>query len=219
LSAIGVRNVIVAGDTRFDRVMQLTGSARQIPQIEMFMGNEMMFLAGSSWKPDEEIIVKYLNKYPGKMKWIFAPHEIAKENVDRLCRLFEVSYVKFSEFTEDKKDARVLIMDNMGMLSSAYKYAYISAVGGGFGKGIHNVLEPACWGIPMLFGPRHEKFMEAVSLKEAGGAKSFTNFTEFEEILNLWLDNDEIYLHAASIAAKYVSDNIGATSIILKEIL
>jgi len=105
------------------------------------------------------------------------------------------------------------------MLSSAYKYASIAAVGGGFGKGIHNILEPACWGIPVLFGPRHEKFMEAVKLKDAGGAKSFTNFNEFEEILNLWLDNDEIYSHAASVAGKYVSDNTGATAIILKEIL
>ena len=219
LSGIGIKNVIVAGDTRFDRVMQLTGSARQIAEIEKFRGEERMFLAGSSWKPDEEIIAQYINKYPSKMKWVFAPHEIEKSNIERLEKLLEVKVIRFSGFSEENSDARVLIIDNIGMLSSAYKYASIAAVGGGFGKGIHNILEPACWGIPVLFGPRHEKFMEAVRLKEAGGAKSFTNFNEFEEILNLWLDNDEIYSQAASIAGKYVSENIGATTIILKEIL
>jgi len=219
LSGIGLKNVIVAGDTRFDRVMQLTGSARQITAIEKFKGGEKMFLAGSSWKPDEEILAQYINKYPSKMKWVFAPHEIEKSNIERLEKLFEVKTIRFSEFSEENSDARVLIIDNIGMLSSAYKYASIAAVGGGFGKGIHNILEPACWGIPVLFGPRHEKFMEAVQLKHAGGAKSFTNFSEFEEILNLWRDNDEIYSQAATIAGKYVSDNTGATAIILKEIL
>ena len=219
LNSIGMDNAMIAGDSRFDRVVQIAGAAKDIQALKDFRGEEKLFLAGSSWKPDEEIIAQYINKYPSKMKWVFAPHEIEKSNIERLEKFFEVKVVKFSEFSEENSDARVLILDNIGMLSSAYKYASVAAVGGGFGKGIHNILEPACWGIPVLFGPRHEKFMEAVKLKEAGGAKSFINFNEFEEILNLWLDNDKIYSLAASIAGKYVSENIGATTIIVKEIL
>ena len=184
LTGIGAGNVLVAGDTRFDRVIQLTGTAREIPQIDKFRGNEKLFLAGSSWKHDEEIISQYINNFPDKMKWVFAPHEIDKANIDRLLKLFKVSVVRFSQFNDASPDARVLIMDNIGMLSSAYRYAYISAIGGGFGKGIHNILEPACWGIPVMFGPRYTRFREAVELKAAGGAKSFVAYDDFEQILD-----------------------------------
>ena len=164
LSGIGMENILLAGDTRFDRVIQIAGTAKDIPQLEQFRGDEKLFLAGSSWKQDEEIIAQYINKFPDRMKWVFAPHEIDKPNIERLEKLFNVKYVRFSEFNEAAADARVLIIDNIGMLSSAYKYAYIAAIGGGFGKGIHNILEPACWGIPVMFGPNHEKFREAVDL-------------------------------------------------------
>jgi len=162
LKSIGLTNSEVAGDTRFDRVKQLTGTARDIPQLEQFRGKERMFLAGSSWKPDEEIIARYINSSPDKMKWVFAPHEIDLPHIERLEKLFTVKVVRFSRFDDNSADARVLIIDNIGMLSSAYKYAYIAAIGGGFGKGIHNILEPACWGIPVLFGPKYKKFKEAV---------------------------------------------------------
>ena len=164
LRGLGTGLVTIAGDTRFDRVLEIAGMAKSIPQIESFRGNEKLFLAGSSWKPDEEIIAGYINEFPGRMKWIFAPHEIEKENIERLIKLFRVKCVKFSTFTGGERDARVMIIDNIGMLSSAYRYAYIAEVGGGFGRGIHNILEPACWGIPVLFGPNHKKFREAVDL-------------------------------------------------------
>jgi 3-deoxy-D-manno-octulosonic-acid transferase len=109
-------------------------------------------------------------------------------------------------------------MDNIGMLSSAYKYAYISAIGGGFGKGIHNILEPACWGIPVMFGPRYTRFREAVELKAAGGAKSFVAYDDFEQILTGWLSDPDLYSGSARIAGDYVKQHIGATAIILKEI-
>jgi 3-deoxy-D-manno-octulosonic-acid transferase len=218
LSGIGISNVIPAGDTRFDRVVQLTGTARDITQIEHFRKNEKLFLAGSSWKQDEEIISKYINKFPDKMKWVFAPHEIDKANIDRLVKLFTVSVVRFSEFTEDSSEARVLIIDNIGMLSSAYRYAYISAIGGGFGKGIHNILEPACWGIPVIFGPRYKKFREAVELKSSGGAKSFVTYEDFEQIMSDWLTGSELYNNSAQVAGDYVRQHTGATDIIIKEI-
>jgi 3-deoxy-D-manno-octulosonic-acid transferase len=218
LSGLGIRNVVLAGDTRFDRVMQLTGTAGDIPQIEQFRGDEKLFLAGSSWKQDEEIIAQYINRFPGRMKWIFAPHEIDSSNIARLKKLIKTSCVRFSDYNEKTAGARVLIIDNIGMLSSAYRYACIAAIGGGFGKGIHNILEPACWGIPVLFGPNHGKFKEAVDLIQAGGARSFTRYDEFKTILDEWLTNDEFYKTSSEIAEKYVIENTGATKIILKQI-
>jgi len=219
LSGIGMKNITLAGDTRFDRVVQIADTAKIIPEIEQFRGKEKLFLAGSSWKQDEEIITQYINKFPGRMKWVFAPHEIDKPNIERLENLINVSHVRFSEFNETATDARVLIIDNIGMLSSAYKYAYIAAIGGGFGRGIHNILEPACWGIPVLFGPNHDKFREAVELKIAGGAKSYVTYDDFERILDEWLTDSVLYTSSAEIAGKYVKENTGATGIIIKEIL
>jgi len=218
LSGIGIKNVLLAGDTRFDRVVQITGTARDIPQIEQFRGKEKLFLAGSSWKQDEEIIAQYINRFPGKMKWVFAPHEIDKPNIERLEKLLKVKQLRFSEYNETSSDARVLIIDNIGMLSSAYKYAYISAIGGGFGKGIHNILEPACWGIPVMFGPKFKKFREAVDLVNEKGAMTFDSFGEFSKILDKWLVDEQVYLKSAKTAADYTKNNAGATGIIIKEI-
>ena len=219
LSNIGLKNMIITGDTRFDRVAEIAAQAKEIPQIALFRGNEKLFLAGSSWKPDEEIIAKYINSHPGIMKWVFAPHEIVNENIERLEKLFTVKSVRFTEFTDNSADARVMIMDNIGMLSSAYRYASIAAVGGGFGKGIHNILEPACWSIPVLFGPNYGKFREAVDLIAMEGAKSFNDYDDFEEILNLWISDETEYRKAATRAGDYVNKNRGATDLIMKEIV
>jgi 3-deoxy-D-manno-octulosonic-acid transferase len=219
LSGIGIENVSLAGDTRFDRVVQIAGTVRDIPQLEQFRGGEKLFLAGSSWKQDEEIIAQYINKFPGRLKWVFAPHEIDKPNLERLEKLFKVKHIRFSEYSDASADARILIIDNIGMLSSAYKYAYIAAIGGGFGKGIHNILEPACWGIPVMFGPRHKKFREAVDLINENGAMTFDSFGEFSNILDRWLTDELFYLKSAKAASFYVSKNTGATGKILQEII
>lgn len=219
LSGIGISKVSLAGDTRFDRVVQIAGTARNIPRIEQFRGDEKLFLAGSSWGPDEEIIAEFINQFPLKMKWVFAPHEIDKSNIERLEKLLKVKYIRFSEYSEISTDARVLIIDNIGMLSSAYKYAYIAEIGGGFGKGIHNILEPACWGIPIVFGPNFERFREAVDLKNRGGAETFSTPAEFKKILDLWLSDEKCYTDCAEEAAKYVKENTGATGIIIKELI
>jgi 3-deoxy-D-manno-octulosonic-acid transferase len=218
LSGIGMKNILLAGDTRFDRVVQITGTARDIPQLEQFRGDEKLFLAGSSWKQDEEIIAQYINMSPGRMKWVFAPHEIDKPNIERLEKLIKVKQVRFSEYDESSAAARVMIIDNIGMLSSAYKYAYIAAIGGGFGKGIHNILEPACWGIPVMFGPEHKKFREAVDLINENGAMSFDSYGNFSGILDKWLKDEPFYLKSAKAASFYVSKNTGATGKILEEI-
>ena len=219
LLGIGIKKVSLAGDTRFDRVVQIVATARIIQKLEQFRGDEKLFLAGSSWRQDEEIIAEYINSFPNRMKWVIAPHEIDKSNIDRIEKLLKVGHVRFSEYDEDSVDARVLIIDNIGMLSSAYRYAYVAAIGGGFGKGIHNILEPACWGVPVVFGPNHERYKEAVDLLNTGGAKTFLTFDDFKRILDLWLSDDKIYTISADIASNYVKVNAGATEIIIKEIL
>jgi 3-deoxy-D-manno-octulosonic-acid transferase len=219
LAGIGITNVTLAGDTRFDRVLQIAATAGEIPQLRSFRGNEKMFLAGSSWRQDEEIISEYINSFPSRMKWVFAPHEIDKPNIERLEKLIKVKCVRFSEYVDESADARVLIIDNIGMLSSAYRYAYIAAIGGGFGKGIHNILEPACWGIPVVFGPRYKNFREAVDLLGLGGADKFLTYEDFKRIMDLWLSDERTYTVSAEMASKYVRENAGAKYIIIKELL
>jgi 3-deoxy-D-manno-octulosonic-acid transferase len=218
LRGIGIENVTMAGDTRFDRVVRIADSVNRIPQIEIFLGGEKLFLAGSSWHQDEEIIARYINLYPDRMKWIFAPHEIDKANIERLEKLFKTEVTRISQFTEKSSKARVLIIDNIGMLSSAYRYAYLAEIGGGFGKGIHNVLEAACWGIAVIFGPNHKKFREAVELLKLDGARCFRTFEEFSRIIDGWLSEKDKYLKSAGNAEKYVKENTGATTKILNKI-
>lgn len=218
LRGIGISDVMITGDTRFDRVVQIANAAKNIPQIMSFKGDEKLFLCGSSWHGDEAIMAQYINNFPEKMKWIFAPHEIGAANIDRLEALFSTSVVRFSKYAEEYKNSRVMIIDNIGMLSSAYRYADIAAVGGGFGKGIHNILEAACWNIPVLFGPNHKKFKEAVDMICLGGSKCFTNYEEFSTIMDTWLSDEAMYRRSADVAGGYVKDNSGATEQILNAI-
>jgi 3-deoxy-D-manno-octulosonic-acid transferase len=219
LLSAGIENVSVAGDTRFDRVLEIASEAKVIPEVEAFRGDEKLLVAGSSWKPDEEIMARYINSYPEKMKWIFAPHETDPDNLRRLEKLFKVKSVRFSRFGKDDTDVRVMIIDNVGMLSSVYRYAYVAAVGGGFGKGIHNVLEPACWSRPVLFGPEHGKFREAVDLIAEGGAGTFSDYNEFRDLLDRWLTDEDLYIMVAGSAGRYVKKNSGATAMIITKII
>jgi 3-deoxy-D-manno-octulosonic-acid transferase len=219
LKGIGITTVTLTGDTRFDRVYEIAGEAKALPVIERFMGSEKILMAGSSWRQDEEIIANYINRNPGSMKWVFAPHEVDKSNIERVERLLKVRCVRFSQFNDISADARVLIIDNIGILSSAYRYAYIAAIGGGFGNGIHNILEPACWGIPVLFGPNHGKFKEAADLISEKGAFTFKNYNEFEEILDKLLRDKGTYEKASMAASAYVKNNTGATEKILSMVL
>jgi 3-deoxy-D-manno-octulosonic-acid transferase len=145
------------------------------------------------------------------MKWAFAPHEIGKSNIDRLGKLFKTDVVRYSCFKEDSHDARVLIIDNIGILSSAYRYAHIAAIGGGFGSGIHNILEAACWGVPVLFGPNYYGFKEAYDLIEGGGASCYRNQEEFSKVVNMWLDESKVYNSSSTTATEYIRQNTGAT--------
>lgn len=212
LNGIGYTKCTVTGDTRFDRVSQIAEKARELPLISAFRGEERLFVAGSSWDPDEEIIIRYINETGGRMKWLFAPHEIDESHLSRIERKLEVPSKRYSVYSPEDTDARVLIIDNIGMLSSVYRYASMAAIGGGFGKGIHNILEPACWGIPVLFGPNHERFMEAVVLQKNGGAFVFENSREFSDTVNRLTSNTDEYEKACKASREYIFSNTGATA-------
>jgi len=218
LESIGYHNYSVTGDTRFDRVSQIAAAAKELPVIEKFRGTESLFVAGSSWDEDEDIIARYINANSGKMKWIIAPHEIDETHLCRIEKRLAPGVVRYSRYNNEARDSRIMIIDNIGMLSSVYRYASIAAVGGGFGRGIHNILEPACWGIPVLFGPNHLKFREAVQLKERGGAVSFNNFETFASIVEKYLSDPAAIKAAGNASAAYIAENKGSTDKIYKEI-
>lgn len=215
LRGIGFESCTVTGDTRFDRVGQIVSAAKELPAIDSFRGNEPLFVAGSSWDADEDIIIRYINEHPGTMKWLFAPHLIDESHLARIERKLKIPYVRYSMFDDNGNGSRVMIVDNIGMLSSIYRYASIAAVGGGFGKGIHNILEPACWGIPVLFGPNHQNFREAVDLISLGGASAFNDFDDFASIVDKYMTDKEVIRKAGKISSSYVAGNQGATEKVL----
>jgi 3-deoxy-D-manno-octulosonic-acid transferase len=218
LESIGYSSYTVTGDTRFDRVSQIAGAAGDLPTIASFRGSERLFVAGSSWEADEDIIIRYINANPGAMRWIIAPHEIDEAHLQRIERKIAAGFIRYSLFDGEDKGSRVMIIDNIGMLSSVYRYASIAAVGGGFGKGIHNILEPACWGIPVLFGPNHGKFREAGELTERGGAVSFDSFDTFSAIVDKYLADSAALIAAGAACSSYISENKGATDRVYNEI-
>jgi len=219
LNTININNVTVTGDTRFDRVYAITQTSKDLPLIERFVKNGLVIVAGSTWKPDEDILIKYFNESDIRFKLIIAPHEIHKENINRIFKSIskEKVVMKYSEANgENVSSADILIIDSIGLLSSIYKYGQIAYIGGGFGKGIHNILEAATFGMPIIFGPEYEKFREAVDLIKSGGAISIVNYRELEKnLISLLKDSDKIG-ECGKISSNYVEKNMGATDAILK---
>lgn len=218
LAKIGVTDVSIVGDTRFDRVLDIYHQAKHLPLVEKFKGNSLTLVAGSSWGPDEDIFIRYFNEHP-EIKLIIAPHVVndnhLKEIMDKVKRTC-VCYTEATEENIDKTDC--LIIDCYGLLSSIYRYGEISYIGGGFGAGIHNVLEAAVYGIPVMFGPNNKKFREARHLQEEGGGFEIMDYEGFKRLMDQFL-TDEAYLRQAGNAAgNYVSNNAGALEKIMKYI-
>lgn len=214
LESIDVFKVVVAGDTRFDRVVEIAEQSKEIPLIDAFKNNRQLIVVGSSWPNDEELIVEYLQQNKD-VKIIFAPHEIHPSNLRHLESKVSVPTVRFSTATpETCKNARCMIIDNIGMLSSIYKYANLAYIGGGFGVGIHNVLEAAVYHIPVVFGPNYKKFKEARDLILLGAGFSVIDYVE------LYSTFDWLLLHkdAGEIAGNYVQQKRGATQKIIQGI-
>lgn len=223
LNSIDLNNVVVSGDTRFDRVLEVNRNARTLPLIALFQQNSSVMIAGSTWPEDEKLIsdwVRFSDLKTLNFKLIIAPHEIDDAHIKYLIHTFTgVSILKFSDANEQNvKNADVLIIDNIGMLSSIYQYGTIAFIGGGFGKGIHNILEPAAFGLPVIFGPKFEKFAEAKELIKAGGAFSVSDRNGLDRIFSL-LQNEEVLKTASHISKYYVENRAGATDRILSSIV
>ncbi|MDD2381954.1 MAG: glycosyltransferase N-terminal domain-containing protein [Mariniphaga sp.] len=218
LQTVGLNNYTISGDTRFDRVATIAQGVKEIPLVEKFKGSFPLLVAGSTWKPDEELLAGFLNKQ-SRLKTIIAPHEVTEPNMNRLENLLKKSCVRFSKANESEiHQADVLIIDSVGMLSSLYRYGDVAYIGGGFGVGIHNILEASTFGLPVIFGPNHEKFKEAVELKNLGGAYSLENSKELEKILNDLLADRHKLSEVSGICKNYVINNTGATHTIIKKV-
>ena len=219
LSSIGYDNVVVAGDTRFDRVAAIAKHRHPIPIIERFRGDSRLFIAGSTWGPDEQILIELINQNRD-IRFVIAPHEMDEARIGHIIASVKGGAVRYTESTDqsDFGSAQVLILDTIGVLSSAYSYATWAYIGGGFGVGIHNTLEAATFGLPIAFGPKYSKFQEACDMIELRAAQSVRSAEE----LKSWfkpLRDDENHLERASLAAKgYAEKNCGATSLITEAI-
>ena len=235
LAKIGITNTTVVGDTRFDRVLQIKEAAKQLPVVEAFVKDApLVFVAGSSWPPDEEIFIKYfLDKLGGNAernghknwKLIIAPHVIGEDHLQQIEKLLEgrkvVRYTEaesqLSTLCSQLSNADVLIINCFGLLSSIYHYGHVAYVGGGFGVGIHNLLEAAVWDVPVFFGPNNQKFQEAQGLKTSGGLE-IHNYEEFAAQMDR-LASDAVYLQEqGQKAGHFVKGQSGATQKVLSSV-
>lgn len=222
LGKIDVKNCIVSGDTRFDTVIQIANRFERIPMIENFIGDKKCIVAGSTWKKDEEFLKNVFDQLSAyDLKLIIAPHEIDQAQLDELKKLFPSSQT-FSQLNLTNSQlatSNVLVIDNIGMLSRLYSYAYISYVGGGFTRdGVHNVLEAAVYAKPVLFGSNYKKYKEAIDLIKYGGAKSFSGTNELHEAMISLLSDDKEYQYRAEASKNYVWENNGAAEKIINYI-
>lgn len=218
LASIGICNSTVAGDTRFDRVYATAKAAEKIAMLDEFCQNSTVIVAGSTWPKDEDLLLEIVSLLQKDVKLIIAPHEINSARIDELISGFGLSCARYTNPNQGNlSDVRILFIDTIGILSSAYGYGHIAYIGGGFGVGIHNTLEPATFGIPVIFGPNYAKFGEAKELIALNAAFSINNSQQLKEVLNCML-NEKLRHKAGSAAKQYVEQNIGATQTILSNL-
>ncbi|WP_278694455.1 3-deoxy-D-manno-octulosonic acid transferase [Prevotella nigrescens] len=232
LAKIGINDVTVVGDTRFDRVLQIKESSKCLPLLDKFIGNKevksaagqskavrQVFVAGSSWLPDEEIFIKYFDKH-SEWKLIIAPHVIANSHLQQILQLLKgkkvVFYTKATE--ENVADADVLIVDCFGLLSSIYHYCDVAYVGGGFGVGIHNVLEAAVWSVPVMFGPNNKRFAEAQGLLASEGGFEVDNYEMFAQVMEKFSSDKAFLQYSGNAAGDFVKRLSGATDKVFSSI-
>lgn len=222
LKSIGIDCVSVTGDTRFDRVLQIRDAGKSLPIVENFVGGTVeerphVFIAGSSWPPDEDIFIRYFNEHRD-WKLIIAPHVIGDDHMKQILGKLERKTVRYTEATtENVVGAECLIIDCFGLLSSIYRYADVTYVGGGFGVGIHNVLEAAVWRKPVIFGPNNKNFQEAQGLLKAGGGFEITSYDDFVGVMRKLAD-DKALEQSRERAGGFVESLAGATRQIMKEV-
>lgn len=217
LESIGINRVTIAGDTRFDRVWELASQPVKFEEIQTFIGDKPCFIAGSTWEVDEEMIVNF---FMDKDDWkvIIVPHEIKPAHISALLdRCKETAVLHSTMDATNHPNAKFLVIDTVGKLSKIYKYADIAYVGGGFGKGIHNVLEPAVWGKPIVIGPHYQKFKEAKGLVDIKTAFPMMSKDDFPKIIKV-LSDPEKREELGNKARHYVEEHTGATALIVAEL-
>lgn len=216
LNRFGIAHSSVAGDTRFDRVTEVMKRAKDLPVIEAFVGDcSRVVVAGSTWPVEEEMLARYVATHED-VRLVLVPHEIHEEHIDQILQYFEGCVVRYTEAApQNIHSCRTLLVDTIGLLSSIYRYGHVAYIGGGFGVGIHNTLEAAVYGMPVVFGPHWKKFREAHGLLQVGAAISVKNYKELSSAL------DEAFAQRTSMgekAGEYVSQERGATKIIYNEL-
>jgi len=212
LSTMGIQNSKVAGDTRFDRVMEIIKNSTEIEQARKFKNDQKLFVIGSCWPEDFEALAPFIHENGNNLKFIIAPHEISDSFISEIEKSLQVKTARFSEQKSDIEDYSVLIIDNIGMLSRLYRYGEFAFVGGAFGKGLHNILEAACYGIPIFFGNKnYDKYKEANDLIMRGGAFEVSGYAELKANYELMIDRPENFLLACEVTRSYVEENLGAT--------
>ncbi len=218
LSKLGINNVSITGDTRFDRVLEIKETSKILPIVESFKKDSKVFVAGSSWQPDEDIFIRYFNEHKD-WKLIIAPHVIGEDHLQQILSKLDRKAVRYTQTTTTEvAGADCLIIDCFGLLSSIYHYGEIAYVGGGFGVGIHNVLEAAVWDVPVFFGPNNQRFQEARELLASGGGLEISDYDTFNNIMTT-LTSDSAYLkNAGEKAGAYVRSRSGATKSILSSV-
>lgn len=219
LKSIGINNTIISGDTRFDRVEEIAKKSMPIKIIGDFCAGKRIIVAGSSWPPDELMLAHARAMEQEDVRLIVVPHEVHAQHINDVLDLFGKSAVTLSQFvTNPSTHYSVLVVDKIGILSSIYQYANIAYIGGGFGKGIHNILEAAAYSIPVLFGPKNEKFLEAAGLIASRGGFEITDEVSLNTTLEKLLSSSEDYAEACNGCAKYISENKGATALFLSNL-
>jgi 3-deoxy-D-manno-octulosonic-acid transferase len=218
VESLGFKNVIVSGDTRFDRVNAILERDNSLDFIENFKNNQSVVVIGSSWPKDEAILAEYINQAPEDVKFIIAPHNIKADQIESLQSQITKSAILFSEKENlDLSKYNVLIVNTVGLLTKIYSYGTIAYVGGGFGNpGIHNILEPATFGVPIVIGPNYSNFAEAVSLVELNGCMVISNTSELKYSLDQLLYNESFYNEKSKICSSFIQNNKGATETIMK---
>ncbi len=218
LTKIGLKNVTRAGDTRIDRVLRLPDEGQRFPKIETFVNDSLVLVAGSTWHEDEHLLMEYLRKHQ-HIKAIIAPHEIGEQHLQKIEESSTGIVKRYSRVSsEEIKSAQILLIDNIGMLSVLYRYARFAYIGGGFGAGIHNTLEPAVFGKPVVFGPKFKKFTEAVELVKQEAFFSISDYQTLENCFDSLFGNTDL-CHSAGVKARtYTELNKGATDVILKHV-
>ena len=227
LHNVGYDNVTLCGDTRFDRVAAIAEQAKPFPEVERFVAGRKCIIAGSTWPPDERLLNDFLPKLPDDYCLIVAPHDVSESHVERIKAMFPQAtlYTEWSALSPCHTEAqssvsmggnKVLVVNTIGILSQLYQYARFVYIGGGFGVNIHNIQEPVTFGCPVVFGPKHKSFKEAVDLVALQGAFSVRDAAELEAIFLRLMNDEAFYAQASETCRNYLESQVGATKIIMQ---